>query len=216
MPTTDPYGQAINAAALTDAPNAAVLAGNIVNAVTPKTIMQFASAAARAATITSPVEGMMTWLQDVDRLDVYKSAAWTEVVTGITTTYTPVWTTAGTAPSLGNGSISGKYSLIGKQCVVRIFQKWGSTTNNGTGIFQWSLPITPVTGVDVSDGMVGSAYLGVGSGYPGIALMQTGSANPNKVILFGCTGAAQAITGTVPVTWNSGSYVLATLTYQVA
>lgn len=217
--STDRYGQAVNIAGLVDAPDAAALAGNIVNAIVPKTVMQFASAAARTATLTglaAPLEGMLSWLQDVDQLHIYKGGSWVQVVTGTTTTYTPTWSTNGSAPSIGNGLLSGTYSLIGKQCVVRLFQKWGSTTNSGTGIFQWSLPIAPVAGVDVSDGMAGSAYLGVGSGYPATALMQVGSLYPNKLILFGHTGAAQAITGLVPVTWVSGSYVVATLTYQVA
>ena len=82
MATTDDYGQGVSIAALTDAPNAESLAKNIANAITPRSVMRFASASARSATLTgvaAPVEGMLTWLQDVNRLYVYDSSAWQEV-----------------------------------------------------------------------------------------------------------------------------------------
>ena len=82
MATTDDYGQGVSIAALTDAPNAESLAKNIANAITPRSVMRFASASARTAALTgvaAPVEGMLTWLQDVNRLYVYDGSAWQEI-----------------------------------------------------------------------------------------------------------------------------------------
>ncbi|MER5584128.1 hypothetical protein ABT090_21150 [Streptomyces asoensis] len=79
MAGTDDYGQGITVAALTDAPDAATLAKNIANALAQRSVMRFASAAARSATLsgaTAPVEGMVSWLQDVNGLYFYDGTAW--------------------------------------------------------------------------------------------------------------------------------------------
>ncbi|MFK4868974.1 hypothetical protein ACI3K4_27550 [Streptomyces sp. CSMPJR101] len=102
MPTTDDYGQGISIASLTDAPDAGKLAKDIVNAVAQRSVMRFASAATRGATLTgatAPVEGMLSWLQDVNRLDLYDGAGWVAVSVGASawTTITPAsgWTQNG-------------------------------------------------------------------------------------------------------------------------
>ncbi|MFB7605301.1 hypothetical protein [Streptomyces gardneri] len=72
MPTTDPYGQSISVAALTDAPNAQMLAAGIVDAVAPRTVMRFTSASNRSATLVgaaAPVPGMITYLTAEDRYE---------------------------------------------------------------------------------------------------------------------------------------------------
>lgn len=101
---TDAYGQGIQIADLTAPPNAAVLATNL-GAVIPQTIMRFASASARAATLTgatAPVEGMVSWLQDTDGLQVYNGTTWvpipygqnnsSQVTSGSSTTTTEITT----------------------------------------------------------------------------------------------------------------------------
>ena len=84
MATTDDYGQGVSISALTDAPNAETLAKNIANALAPRSVMRFASSSARTAALTgatAPVEGMVSYLQDVDRLYVYTGSAWVEIST---------------------------------------------------------------------------------------------------------------------------------------
>lgn len=44
--------------------------------VQDQTVMRYASSAARAAAIPVPTEGMVTYLDDVNRLDVHDGAAW--------------------------------------------------------------------------------------------------------------------------------------------
>jgi hypothetical protein len=41
-----------------------------------QSVMVFTNAAARTAAITSPVEGMLTWLEDVNRYETWNSSAW--------------------------------------------------------------------------------------------------------------------------------------------
>lgn len=79
MPTTDDYGQGVNIASLTDAPDANKLAKDIVNGIAQRSVMRFASAAARTAALTgpsAPVEGMMTWLIAEGRLEIRHNSAW--------------------------------------------------------------------------------------------------------------------------------------------
>ena len=58
------------------------------------------------------------------------------------TSYTPVWTSSGTAPVIGNGIITGQYKLIGKTCFVRGNVAMGSTTTFGSGEWYISMPFT--------------------------------------------------------------------------
>lgn len=62
-------------------------------------------------------------------------------VIGSTSTYTPSWTSSGTAPSIGNGTLSGRYVLIGSQLLwLAIHFVYGSTSSAGTGNYSLSLP----------------------------------------------------------------------------
>jgi hypothetical protein len=126
VPTTDDYGQGVQIASLTDAPDANKLAKDITNAIAQRSVLRFASSSARGATLTSPVEGMLTWLQDVNRLDLYDGSSWVAVSVGRSswTTITPAspWTQDGN----NNGTfqyrllnISGEESLQFRGALAR-------------------------------------------------------------------------------------------------
>jgi hypothetical protein len=99
----------------------------------------------RAETETVPgqpdwdLNGDGTWyLKDI-------SDAWT--------TYTPTWSAATTAPTLGNGTLAGRYKVVGKTVHVQITLQYGSTTSNGAGQIRLSppsgLPISGITGQSI-------------------------------------------------------------------
>lgn len=72
-------------------------------------------------------------------------------------TYTPAWTASGTAPSLGNGTISGRYAQVRKLVFCTGILTMGSTTTFGTGVWSVSLPVTAAT---ANNGIyVGQAFL---------------------------------------------------------
>jgi hypothetical protein len=73
-----------------------ILTAAEMNVVSDATVMTFAGTAARGSAIPSPSEGMMSYLEDVDRLQVYNTA-WQDVQTGFT---------AGTAITATNASFS--------------------------------------------------------------------------------------------------------------
>ncbi|MGW6754535.1 hypothetical protein [Streptomyces sp. NPDC055006] len=85
MPLTDSYGQNIPYPTLTDKPNAQTLGQGIVEALTPQSNMRFASAVVRGATIATPQAGMVTWLKDVARLEVFDGTSWVTVAAGTST-----------------------------------------------------------------------------------------------------------------------------------
>jgi hypothetical protein len=76
---TDPYGQSVTLYQNAEAPNLEAMIKNLADGVIPRSVMRFASSSARAATLTAPVEGMVTWLQDANRLYVYDGSAWQEL-----------------------------------------------------------------------------------------------------------------------------------------
>ena len=61
------------------------------------------------------------------------------------TTYTPSWASTGTTPTIGNGSITGKWIRINPFTVLwKIKLTWGSTTNGGTGVWLFGAPVTAI------------------------------------------------------------------------
>jgi hypothetical protein len=58
------------------------------------------------------------------------------------TVYTPSWTAAGTAPDIGNGTIVGRYTQIGKTVFGNIYLGFGTTTTAGTGSWYFTFPVT--------------------------------------------------------------------------
>ncbi|MET8978574.1 hypothetical protein ABZX85_23440 [Streptomyces sp. NPDC004539] len=83
---TDSYGQTIVIPALADAPNISTV-GSSIDALVGRSVMRFASASARAATLAAPVEGMTAWLADVDQLTVYDGSAWVVLGRALTRTF---------------------------------------------------------------------------------------------------------------------------------
>lgn len=128
MPTQDSYGQGVSIASLTDAPDIPKAAADLANGIIPRTVMRFASASERGATLTTPVEGMPTWLEDVNRLEVYTGSSW----------ITPEPSLSSTSSGI---SVRSGFSLIdfygyrqGRMVVVDIYlSRTGATINATNG-----------------------------------------------------------------------------------
>ena len=72
-----------------------VLTASQMNIISDQTVMSFAGTAARGSAITVPTEGMITYLEDTNRLELYTDGAWyvqnlQEIPTAKTTDYTAV------------------------------------------------------------------------------------------------------------------------------
>lgn len=127
-------------------------------------------------------------------------------LTGAWTSFTPVWTTIGTAPSLGNGSLTGFYARIGKLVHCRIHLLGGGTTTYGTSSWRFTIPITAVA-ID----QAGSCRLldsGTANRAEGCFLVDT-----THVVPITATGD---VTNTVPQTWATGDRCDIQITYEAA
>lgn len=125
------------------------------------------------------------------------------------TAYTPTWTASGTAPAIGNGSLTGRYVKIGKLVEAEIALTGGTTTTWGTGEWNLSLPFVAVTG-----------YVFIGSIYS----LDAGTAHHTGVCLANGAGifcfpdnAGSGYGPTVPFTWNgaNGDQLRVTIVYEM-
>jgi hypothetical protein len=124
-----------------------VLAAADVNSfLMDQTVMSFAGTAARGSAIPSPVEGMLTYLEDSDEYQSYNGTNYVTVADGSGwTTFVPTWSNL----TVGNGVYSyAKFKIIGKTVSVSVRFTFGSTSAI-TGDLQISLP-TEIQRFDVS------------------------------------------------------------------
>lgn len=112
------------------------------------------------------------------------------------TAWTPVWTATGTAPALGNGTLTGRYFRIGNLVVAWVNLTLGSTTTMGTNTWGFSLPFPRDTAIL----HLGSARI-FQSGVTYRAGVPVATANVVNVFVDAFASAAGA---TTPHTWVSG------------
>ena len=137
---------------------------------------------------------------DPNTLDFYAEGTWT-----------PSWTSTGVQPTLGNGSLTGKYTRIGNTVTATLYFGAGSTTNFGTGVWRFTMPFIAAQSASsicfIQDG---------GTGY----FQMTGliNTNSNIIIFYSMGGSTAEISGTVPMTWSTAGsdYLAATVTYIIA
>lgn len=129
--------------------------------------------------------------------------------------YNPTWTAATTNPVLGaNGTLTGRYSLIGKTCHVSIRLVTGSSTTYGSGNYLFSVPFASAN--DIVEYM-GGARLTATATYIGQALLAANSSSMNATFPAAATPATAAnMSPTAPTTLASGHILRLSLTYQIA
>lgn len=60
---------------------------------------------------------------------------------GAPTSFTPAWTSSGSAPALGNGNAQGSYMRLGHRMLVQEAFSLGTTSTIGSGFYGFSLPV---------------------------------------------------------------------------
>lgn len=86
------------------------------------------------------------------------------------TAFTPLWYSSGTQPTIGNGTLTGRYVNIGATIIGEIRLVFGSTTNRGSGVYRFSLPVLGVAENFQPMGQVVIRDEGPGISYMGTAL----------------------------------------------
>ena len=126
---------------------------------------------------------------------------------GIWTAYTPTWTASTTNPDIGNGTIAGRYTVIGKVCHVLVYVLAGSTTTAGSGSYSFTYPINPK-----SLNYVGGTWLELETGaniYTGVIY------GYSSTFALGVNGAS-FVTNLSPFTFADTDFIRAYLTYEIA
>lgn len=111
-------------------------------------------------------------------------------------TYTTTWAGAGSNPSIGNGTLTGRYTLLDDLLFVQIRVLMGSTTTYGTGTYSWTIPsgmalVYPVSG---SASAFDSSAPAIYGGIPRYDSATT-------VAVLSVHAASAFWTNTVPATW---------------
>lgn len=138
MPTTDSFGQGFSALDYGDVPDLKVMGDGLLK-MAGQTVMRFASASARNATLTAPVAGMTAWLNTEKQLTVYDGTAWVAVASG-----TQAWTTVGLVSGYThNGNSNGNFqyrlvNLFGEPTLM--FRGGVNVTYSGTTIPNNGIP----------------------------------------------------------------------------
>lgn len=115
MPTQDDYGQNTDLWALTDAPSIPDAIRALADGVIPRGVMRFASASTRGATlvgVAAPVEGMASYLLDVNRFEIYDGSAWTVPPQTLTSTTSGLSVQSGFALNDFSGYREGRMVVV--------------------------------------------------------------------------------------------------------
>jgi hypothetical protein len=155
-----------------------------------QSVMVFSNAAARTAAITSPIEGMLTWLEDVNRYESYNGTSWGSPfgLTHINTT-----TLSGVASVQVNNVFSSAYQNY------MILGNFTSSPNPIQVRIRLSASGTPASGANYNVAGI-QATTGVGPGLTGGANLTFG----NFGVAAQDSGSFQAYVTTPFVTSRTG------------
>jgi hypothetical protein len=131
---------------------------------------------------------------------------------GAWTTYTPTWSSTGTAPALNNGTISGRYMKIGRSVLCFINLTFGSTTTYGSGNYNLSLPVQAASsGIAV----VGSAHYLNTARWVGQIVISSAASNCSAFFPAGTADTrTNFMTPSLPETLASGGQLRLAFLYE--
>lgn len=108
------------------------------------------------------------------------------------------WTPSFTNFTLGNGTVTARYSQIGSTVFISIFLTWGSTTSATASSMQISLPIT-ASSLNLTN--IGAGFLRDASAGTGVVGSMEFSSTTTAVFGHSGTGSNSTVTATAPFTW---------------
>jgi len=133
-------------------------------------------------------------------------------VTGVTN-YTPTWTATTTNPSLGNGSIAGRYYRISNVVTAFINLTMGSTTTYGSGVWWFSMPfdfkVSPWANTPIGYGR----YTDVNNQHYGGQVLIGDSKKVGCMAFAAYPAYLNWVANNVPFTWGTGDILEITFSY---
>ncbi|MEU4967768.1 hypothetical protein [Streptomyces smyrnaeus] len=128
MPTDD-YGQGVPWLGDGDSPNLRVGTQGLAEALTPRSVMRFSSAAERNATITSPAAGMVAWLGTEKLFTGYDGSSWVVLAAGSSS-----WTTISLASGYSSNPLNNNAQGTPQYRLVNFFGEISLMFRGGVGI----------------------------------------------------------------------------------
>jgi hypothetical protein len=134
------------------------------------------------------------------------------------TAYTPTWlSNGGTAPSIGNGTITGRYKQIGKVVSFQLRLTFGSTTTGGTLDWKFGLPVTAQN----TNYQFSASILDTGANWYGAIGNGTYLSSTTEFVCMTPTNNAavytwSGVTASQPITFGTGDYIVISGTYEAA
>jgi hypothetical protein len=173
-----------------------------------QSVISFADAAARTSAIAAPVEGMATYLNDLNELNVYDGSAWRAFNTSWTA-YTPTYSNV----TLGSGgTIVGFYTTAGRLTIANVLITLGST-GSVSGTITVGLPSTRA--YTSTPRFTGTARMAVaGTTFVGSVI---GSGGNMLVYAHNASATYLSVTPTasnIPALWASGHTCLIQAIYE--
>jgi hypothetical protein len=183
-----------------------------------QSVIVFSNSAARSAAITSPVDGMLTYLEDTDVYESYTAGAWVTVADGTGwTTFTPSWYSGLTE---GNGTYSyAKFKTVGKTIDIQIRFIFGSTSAM-VGDLQLETPVA-MSRTTLNQPVLGSCILKDNSVNTWVPAIPIPSSSTRQRVIFRAQNASgtyvtlTTLSSTLPFTWAVNDEIQLALTYEV-
>jgi hypothetical protein len=169
----------------------------------------------------SPNEGMTIYETDTDLTRQYSGSAW-EVVAhiGAWQTYSPTVVTggAGTAWTIGNGTITGHYQQVGRAVIVRGEITFGSTSTFGTQFLALTLPIAAAatTTINVPGGLARFQDDSTADPWLGFTAYFATAMRFHAIDSSAAYTKVSTVVNNVPFTWAQSDQIGWTFTYEAA
>lgn len=115
--------------------------------------------------------------------------------------YTPTWTASGSNPSIGNGTLNGWYIQTGKRVDFYVKVVGGSSTNFGSGSYNFALPVQSVS--SYSFGPIGNMMINhtsTSTAYMGFVFIGSSA----TVFNARDSNGSNLLTNAAPATWAQG------------
>ena len=157
--------------------------------------------------------GALTGLADNDHPQYVLASA-----IGQWASYTPIWTASTTNPVLGNGTLIGRYCVVGKLCTMAVKLIIGSTTTPGDGNWAFSIPLPMIAGNDTAPNYIGTANCRKsGTTTYVLAVYLAPVFSTTKTTHFVQDGTSNLnLTPTTPFAWATGDSLTFEITYELA
>ena len=156
-------------------------------------------------------EAVIQRIKQLER-EVERLQRWEQPV-GKWQSYTVSWSAEYTNPAIGNGTLIGRYTQIGKTVMGSIYLKCGSTTTFGSGTWRFSLPK-----ISASSNMPFMGHFAILDNgtcfYVGAILIDNGFAYFEKVRRDGDGNGA--FSSTLPHVWAVNDELQIAFTYETA